>query len=1271
MKSIPARLGVAALGLTLVASALALPGIPAEAVPGTPPDPGTLSSVPTLDELADQSPTQQRWLSVPQSRVVLNPYNFDGSGSELEQNSGADLPLSTGFYAHDTAVRADRLMQTFLKPGPDAQPDPGTDPEPEVPVGYRADFGDVTAPNGAWTLKRLTAEARPGGAVALTTSASGDYWGSLEQRITLDLREQATLSVTVPETSGKWALKVAAPGGDDIKLHADDITETGAKTFDLTATTGWRGVTTFTLKLFAVGAAGAPATTVFGAAEIATQAGSTPGQPTGLTDEFTAESVTAWSHNSAGTTLTPAAAGGATLTLPGSEWGYRARAVSLNVTENPILTLRVAAGSGAWALKVNRSLTGNDITLQPDSTASGELSYDLAGVTGWSGNTDFYIKLFQVGRGTAGTHTTVEKLQIHPGSALLKTARSANPSWNPTELGYAARYSGFSGEVRTLDRFDSGNIDAFTRTVTGSIPGAQPVVAGALSGTGNYDATRRVLSVEGRDASLAIAFPARAEVRFYESESALRFGRQGTETPDAGSQYWGATLPDSGSHTIGASWAIRDAQHPAAEVASAAALAAISGDAPARAHTHWSDFWNDYLARVPMVGNFGIERVATGGITPEQVRHFYLQAWAGLEMNVLPATPETGNYFAQLGTGKPSMWMNGTPGTRNVASWDSLLGMQQLVQTDPENAWASFQGMMALINDQVDPDAYEYGELGGESLPSRKAQTAWILYQATGDRQKLESIYQALKLHLAWEKNNMRWVLHGHNYLDERDSEFVASLIFDLRFAAQIATELGHAEDAATWNAWRPELTRNYEEWFFPTTADKNGKTWATVQKVYLDPTRSAPPQADQGEGGPYRNEHGQWVDPGWSFYTTTALVMEDLAPEYRAGVRERFEDDYSEHRQLAGLGKFAIKAPDAQLMVYGLLDGGRAAEADEAEVIIHSLTRDMTSSGLFAEVYYETGAIGKPVGARGVRPSLFGISNLIDNVFLANGVRTDLGTPSFVRLGHSTGGVSGVSWMGKRFDAVITGENIGVSGPAVADPSICPVIPAPTGKTVGLAACTGTPVLPQITIRGERVVPGSRISVSGTGFAAGATLTLTLHSDPVELGTVPASGTGTFETEVLIPTDTPAGDHTLVVSDGTGEARAALVVGESPGPTASPSTGTSEGPTSSPHPSSSTSTGPTAGPSPTGTAGPTASANPTASATPTSSASPGTGGPSASVTSAPEVSPGTGTPTQPAPGNGPGDGLAHTGASPLVVGGVAILMLLLGLGVLRRRRSI
>ena len=145
------------------------------------------------------------------------------------------------------------------------------------------------------------------------------------------------------------------------------------------------------------------------------------------------------------------------------------------------------------------------------------------------------------------------------------------------------------------------------------------------------------------------------------------------------------------------------------------------------------------------------------------MRHFWFAAWIDLEMNVLPATPETGNAFAQLGTGKPVDVDERHAGHEECRE----LGLAARhaaarARGSRENAWESFQGMMALVEDGPEataPTETEYGELGelgGESLPSRKAQTAWILYSATGDEEKLESIYEPLALHLNWERYNMR-----------------------------------------------------------------------------------------------------------------------------------------------------------------------------------------------------------------------------------------------------------------------------------------------------------------------------------------------------------------------------------------------------------------------------------------------------------------------------------------------------------------------------------
>lgn len=1124
MKSTSITTGAAALVVTALVGALGLSQAPpASAAPSVahaadqPP--------PSLDELVDSSAPQQRWLSVPLSRLVLNPYDFDRDGTELDQNGGPSLPLSTGFYAHDSAVRTTGLLQTFVAPG--GAP---TGPDDTAPA-WTADFssgwkasGVQTAPDGA-------------GGIELTTRDSGDHWGDISQSVTVDLTASPLLTVDVPKTTGKWAVKVAQPGKDDVKLHGEDLDRTGKVTFDVAALTGWTGTQTFTLRLFAVGTPGTSATTDFASAQIHAASFPDDGTTAGFVDEFTTADVAEWRDSSSGVTLTSDGSVG-TLRLPGSEYGFRARQVTVDVDANPVLSVRVAAGSGKWAVKVNRSLAGDDVTLQADTDASGVLSYDLRGLTGWKGNTTFFIKLFQVGKGQSGTSTGFDRLSIHPGAPWLETASKVAATWSPAGLTSTATYAGRTGSVTAADAFDATDVDAFTRTVTSDLDGGVPVIAGPYNERATYDSTTRTLTAPGGDATFSVAFPAEGDVRFYTSQSALRFGQAGSAAPSSAAGFWAVTLPSAGG-SVAVATAPRADDGSEAAATAASARAALPEAVRAASAAHWTSFWADYLDRVPMAQDFEVRRVADGGVSAADVRRFYLKAWVGLEMNVLPATPETGNLHAQLGTGKPSMWMNGTPGTRNVASWDSLLGMQQLVYTDPENAWQSFEGMMALVNDEVSPDDPAYGELGGESLPSRKAQTAWILFQATGDASRLAGVYDALKLHLAWERENMRWVLHGHNYLDERDSEFVASLVFDLEYASKIARALGHEADAADWDSWVPELTRDYQEWFFPTTADANGTVWPTVQKVYLDAGRSSAPPADPGEAAPYRNEDGAWVNPGWSFYTTTALVMEGLDAEHRSKVRARFEADYDEHAQLAGLGSFAIKAPDAQLIVYGLLDSAAASEHDEAAVIVNALTRDMTKSGQFAEVYYAKGAVGDAVGSRGVRPSLFGISNLIDNVFIANGVRTAGGEPEFVRLSGAVGGVTGLTWQGKRLDVDIDGDRIALSGAALEGTAWCRAFDAPTGVTVPLHECAEQPQA-TITLSVQEARAGEALTVTGSGFPADADVTVTLHSDPVELGTVRADASGAFVLATSVPRGAEVGAHRVVATAG-------LLVAEAP----------------------------------------------------------------------------------------------------------------------------
>lgn len=65
-------------------------------------------------------------------------------------------------------------------------------------------------------------------------------------------------------------------------------------------------------------------------------------------------------------------------------------------------------------------------------------------------------------------------------------------------------------------------------------------------------------------------------------------------------------------------------------------------------------------------------------------------------------------------------------------------------------------------------------------------------------------------------------------------------------------------------------------------------------------------------------------------------------------------------------------------------------------------------------------------------------------------------------------------------------------------------------------------------TSSGSTVAPGEDVTISGSGFASGANVTITIESDPVVLGSTTADATGTIAAVIEIPASIPAGSHTL-----------------------------------------------------------------------------------------------------------------------------------------------
>lgn len=1042
--------------------------------------------------LTDTSETQQRWLSVPASRVVLNPFT-SGASTELRGSSGTDLPLSTGFYAWDNAVSTSDVLTTYLQ---DPQ---GADGDSEPVADKELKHWGFDGSASVWqTLGSATAMI---GADGMTVQVKdGQNWSAAySEAITLNPADNPKLEIVVPSASAKWAIKLNTGdgNGDDAKVAAvPDTTTTGSQTqvFDLGAAMEANDIsagTPFRIKLWASNGGSGPAPSVTVSSMTIR---SSSGAMESWAEEF--DSTDAWSAENADVSLT-ASAGVATLALSaGATKDYRyvqtVQPVAVNLDTTPYLSLRVPTVSegGKWSLKVTDG--SGDKVVQGDTAATGDLLLDLRKATGWSGTKNLTLKLFQIGKGTS---TTVERMSIHsaPATTVLSQADSVDYAWTPADLSMTGHYG--TGTVSTREYFDAEDVNAFVRTIdpSGLSQGAHPVVGGSFEGSGTtYDVPSHTITIVGEHATRTIALPAGATPTFYASQAAALRDVGGSASPSSTSGFWTAPLPGDTASAVAVGWALN------AKASSELSPAGADGAADSRAGAegargrstssldHWTSFWDGYVARVPVVEDFSIQRVPDGGVTSQQMEAFYYKAFVNLEMNVLPATPETGNAYLQVGTGKPSLWMHGTPGTRNVASWDSLLGMQQLVYTDPEASWDSFIGMMASVymegaeptdTNGVGTDAAPVkGALKGESLPSRKAQTAWILYSVTGDREKLESIYDRLQAHLIWSSHNMRWIYGSNNYTDERDSEFVASLIYDLKFGVRIAELLGHEGDAATFTALITDLTRDYEEWFFPTTSNGEGTYFPTVQKVFLDTTRTKSPWSDPTEGPDYKDQNGRWVKAGWSFYTTTALIADQFGDQYKTKVMQRFMRDYDDSEQLAGLGHFAVKAPDMQLITYGLLDedgpiahGNDSFEADAgqysredlldmATVIVNSFNRDMVKSGWFAEVYASTGdhkAGGTPK-VSGVRPSLFGISNFLDNMWIANGYRVDEGTPTVVRLEGASGGITGLRHLGKSLDINLEGTTMELSGEAVGKGGLAASVDlARTGVSVVVPAWT------------------------------------------------------------------------------------------------------------------------------------------------------------------------------------------------------------------------
>jgi hypothetical protein len=366
---------------------------------------------------------------------------------------------------------------------------------------------------------------------------------------------------------------------------------------------------------------------------------------------------------------------------------------------------------------------------------------------------------------------------------------------------------------------------------------------------------------------------------------------------------------------------------------------------------------DQFLAKVPAPKQWNLQTVNPYGVTPEKCRQAYYMAWTFLYQSTLDRLPENPAFpYPQMSLGKGALWDGGERTSIATCGWESFLGLQWFSFVDPDFAWQAYEGILSRVDAQ--------GRLGGESLPSRKAQTAWMLYQRKPDQQRLAAVYPALKRYLLWREQNPRWIWSGgHDMSDEKDLEFVVSWLFDIEYAARIADALGRPDESAFWRAKAPPMIDEMNCWFFSDPKElhqyffTNSATFATQK----------------------RNE----VRP---IMILTALGLPGLPPSMQERLQRLFA---AQHKPDAAADGFNyLKYPDNDFVAYGLIEHHNLQAREYLEAVL----RDLIRGGEFAETL-ENGDGQNPVTG-GVKPSLFDAMNIIEFTWLLNGIRYDSGTP-------------------------------------------------------------------------------------------------------------------------------------------------------------------------------------------------------------------------------------------------------------------------------------
>lgn len=178
--------------------------------------------------------TQPRWLSLPESRLVVNPFEGQYLGhSSAGSTADGVLPLDLAYYTGAGPIVLPEFWSLQANVSPQAAK--------LYTPGLRLGLSDTPE----WQTLGVTATF---GQETVRVTSPGDF-GALRRTVTVDLKKTPSLIVQTAPGSPAFDLKVNS-GSQPVDTWLHPAERFGAATIDIAEATGWHGVKTFQVLLY-------------------------------------------------------------------------------------------------------------------------------------------------------------------------------------------------------------------------------------------------------------------------------------------------------------------------------------------------------------------------------------------------------------------------------------------------------------------------------------------------------------------------------------------------------------------------------------------------------------------------------------------------------------------------------------------------------------------------------------------------------------------------------------------------------------------------------------------------------------------------------------------------------------------------------------------------------------------------------------------------------------------------------------------------------------